>query len=153
MARGTVAIVVAVLGLASAVGGAVVANWHNLRPAPNPKMNVESCDPTLLLRLAAPHDGLGKRFNGLYTGIVMEGQHSETVQLLLARNGAAVEGSYFRRGVCGKVLGSVDVNGKLTYYVDWLGTTGYGSAIIPAEAGETLVVTTDYGAKVVFFLR
>ena len=125
-------LVVAALGLLGALAGGLLSNWHNFFP--RTVASVEACDPSLSSVTASGE------FSGVYAGIIEDGQGRVDVQLKLVRNGNAVQGEYFRAGVCGKVFGEV-VRGRMLYQWTWAGASGRG---IATQEGTKLTASSGH---------
>jgi hypothetical protein len=145
-----VTFVVAFIGVAGALGGGLLSNWHSFFPSQGKKAtSVEACDESLRPTSA---DG---EFSGVYAGVVEDAQGRTDVQLMLVRNGNTVQGSYFRAGVCGKVFGEI-TQGRLIFNWSWAGGSGRG---IASQEGTKLSASsgfdeaTEGGGKLLFFQR
>jgi hypothetical protein len=107
--------------------------WDWYQTSPSARLAVEACDSTLQDAREA------MEFSGLYAGIVEDSQRDE-VQLKLARNGNAIQGSYYRQGLCGTVFGEVASN-RLIFHWRWAGAAGRGVA---EQAGAKLTGTSGF---------
>ena len=94
---GAIQIMVAIIGLIGALGGAVISNWQFFFP-PRPVADVEQCDKSL------PAAKRKASTRACIRAWVRDGSGAETVvQMKLVRNGNTAQGSYFRDGACGTV--------------------------------------------------
>src|SRR5262249_5163572 len=95
-------------------------------------------------------------FSGTFAGIIIDGpQSGADIQVKLARDGNAVQGSYLRAGLCGTISGDIE-NGQLKFAWSWGGNSGRGLA---TQTAETLTGTSgfreqaDGGGKFVLFRK
>jgi hypothetical protein len=110
--------------------------WHSLFKT---EAAVEGCDRTL----GAVQDGLD--YSGIYAGVIEESQnHTTEVQLKLVRNGYAVQGSYYRQGVCGSIFGEIN-GGWLFFTWKWAGASGRGRA---KQSGQSITGTSGYNQDI-----
>ena len=110
----------------------MISNWYNFFPRNLP--SVEACDSTLTL---IPSN---QTYSGVFDGVVEDGTSKVGVQLRMSRNGNAVEGSYFREGVCGKIFGEVK-DEQLVFHWDWFHSSGRGVA---NQSGKEMSGTSGY---------
>jgi GYF domain 2 len=138
----------ALIGVVGALGGGLISNWQTFFPKKT--TSVEDCDRTL--GSVPPPGG---RFSGIYAGLVEDANSKTEVQLTLVRNTDTVQGSYFRAGVCGVVVGKI-VDDKMRFHWSWAGGSGLG---IAAQEGTTLTASSGYdqaaegGGTLVLFQR
>ncbi len=139
-------IIAALMGAIATIGAPLLASWRQSVPAKMTK--VEACDETLRSR------AMRGEYSGVYVGLVWDGTGEAEVQLMIARNGDTIQGSYFRAGLCGTVLGEV-VQGKMIFRWRWADARGMG---IATQEGSRLAATSGFGQSangntLVFFQR
>ena len=101
---------------------------------PSERAAVEDCDRS--------HSTFDSRlsYSGVFTGVLEDAQGKAEVQIKVVRNGDAVQGSYWRAGLCGRLSGEV-VGNRLIFNWSWGGASGRGVA---SQTGTRLVGTSGF---------
>jgi hypothetical protein len=142
-------IIIALIGLIGALGGALIANWGKIFPPEHeiPPVHQNQPSPEVILKETIPKHSppaQTKSFHGVYVGISTEGINQYRFEGTFSRQGNQITGSYLQSGSVGRIRGTVQGN---TLYYTWQLEGYFGKGVSTAE-GDDIIGTWGYGNSI-----